>query len=91
MKKIDPKLMRAIANTYFVEKQNQSQTSKITGVPQSSVSRLIQRVLSLNKSWYELAKLSDRELGKVLYPIKPDTDASMPGGEIDERQGKRKR
>ena len=50
MKKIDPKLMRAIANTYFVEKQNQSQPSKITGVPQSSVTRLIQRVLSLNCS-----------------------------------------
>ena len=84
MKKIDLKLMRAIANTYFVEKQNQSQTSKITGVPQSSVSRLIQRVLSLNKSWDELAKLNDIELENVLYPIKPNTYASIPFEEIYE-------
>lgn len=91
MKKIDPKLMRAIANTYFVEKQNQSQTSKITGVPQSSVSRLIQRVLSLNKSWDELAKLNDIELENVLYPIKPNTYASIPFEEIYELQTKNKK
>lgn len=91
MKKIDLKLMRAIANTYFVEKQNQSQTSKITGVPQSSVSRLIQRVLSLNKSWDELAKLNDIELENVLYPIKPNTYASIPFEEIYELQTKNKK